>query len=235
MDNYARATSTATSLGEDASLRDGARHPLHRDYERGLAQRAVVHRRLREHELHRPPHVDLEPLLDLFELPVELGAALHPLEIADHDAARVREDVRRDQHAAIREQAVRLRGHRTVRALHDDAGAYLVSVVAGDLALERGWNEHVDVHREQFRVRDARDAGEPVERSRGIAPHMLDRARDVDAGRIRVAAADVGDRDDAAPRRGERLRRHAADVAESLDRDARLGWLLPLAPKHLER
>jgi hypothetical protein len=33
-----------------------------------------------------PPHIDLEPLLDLFELPVELRAALDPPEVAHDDA-----------------------------------------------------------------------------------------------------------------------------------------------------
>ena len=47
-------------------------------------------------------------------------------------------------------------------------GAYLVRVLASDLTIERGANKHVDIHREQLRVRDACDPREALQRSRWI-------------------------------------------------------------------
>src|SRR5207245_10374745 len=137
--------------------------------------------------------------------PVELRAALHRLEVSHDHATGVRKDVRHDQDAALGEEAVRLRGHRTVRPLNNDPRADLVGVVACDLSLQGGGDKYVDVHREELRIRNARHTGEAFECARGIAANVLDRSSDVDAVRRRVATAHVRYRDDPAPRRRQRL------------------------------
>jgi hypothetical protein len=106
--------------------------------------------------------------------------------------------------------------------------------VASDLSLEGSGNKHVEIHREELHVRDARHTGEAFERARRIPANVLDRSGDVDAVGRYVAAADIRYRDDPAPRGREGLRGHAADVAKTLDRDTRLRRVLSFAPKHLE-
>ena len=63
-------------------------------------------------------------------LPEVLLEALHPLEVGDDDAARVREHVGQDEDAALVEDLVGRRRHRAVRALADDLRPDLVGVVA---------------------------------------------------------------------------------------------------------
>jgi hypothetical protein len=106
--------------------------------------------------------------------------------------------------------------------------------VASDLSLEGSGNKHVEIHREELHVRDARHTGEAFERARRIPANVLDRSGDVDAVGRYVAAADIRYRDDPAPRGREGLRGHAADVAKTLNRDTRLRRVLSFAPKHLE-
>src|SRR3954470_516261 len=115
----ARVASRCETSREDPAALDRRRDALHRDDERRLAKAAVVRLGGGEHELHRPAHVDLEALLDLRELPVEAGAALHPFEVGDDAPARVREHIGHDRRTAAREDLIGVAAERSVRALND--------------------------------------------------------------------------------------------------------------------
>src|SRR5207302_2973451 len=77
---------------------------------------------------------------------------LHPLEVGDHHAAGVDQDVRQDQHAAVVEHEISIRVHWSVGALGDDTGANLVCVVAGDLRFERSRGAQVEVQGKELVV-----------------------------------------------------------------------------------
>jgi hypothetical protein len=82
---------------------------------------------------------------------------LHPLEVQDGDAARVREDVREDRDASLEEDAIGGRRRGPVRALDDELRADGARVVLAELALGGRGHEHVARGGEQFLVRrDAR-------------------------------------------------------------------------------
>ena len=72
----------------------------------------------------------LELGVDLVLLPEVLLEALHPLEVGDDDAARVREHVGQDEDALVLEDLVGGRRGRAVRALADDPRLDLVGVLA---------------------------------------------------------------------------------------------------------
>ena len=82
-------------------------------------------------------HGLLQPLIDDVLPPEIAHPVLHPLEVADGDAAGVGEDVGDDEDPLVVEQRIGGRRRRPVRALGDDAGAHAVRVLAGDDVLQR--------------------------------------------------------------------------------------------------
>ena len=135
----------------------------------------------------------LELGVDLVLLPEVLLEALHPLEVGDDDAARVREHVGQDEDALVLEDLVGGGRGRAVCALADDLRLDLVGVLLGDHLLEPARGEDVAVEQEQLLVRDRLDVGEPLERAALLL--VRDRRGDVDALRVVDAAARVGHRD----------------------------------------
>ena len=163
--------------------------------------------------------VELRVHLDL--LPEVLLEALHPLEVRDDDAARVREHVGEDQHALVLEDRVGRRRDRAVRALADDRGLDLVGVLRGDHLLERARREDVAVEQQELLVGDRLGVLEADERA--VLGLVGERGRDVDALRVVERRRRVGDRDDERALLMEEVREVAADVAEALDDDLHPG------------
>src|SRR3712207_7182816 len=76
--------------------------------------------------IRRPPRSTLFPYTTLFRSrlgPEELLQVLHPLEVADHHAAGVAQDVGDDEHLVppLVQHRVRVRRRRAVRSLGQDA------------------------------------------------------------------------------------------------------------------
>ncbi len=63
----------------------------------------------------------VEARVDLVLAPEEAGEVLHPLEVADRDAAGVGQHVGHHQHALVVQDSVGLRGGRAVGAFDDEA------------------------------------------------------------------------------------------------------------------
>src|SRR3954462_10340580 len=78
----------------------------------------------------------VQALVDLRLLPEVLLEALDPLEVRDDDAARIREHVRKDQHAVALENLVRLGSRGAVRPLDEDLRLDAVRVRRRDHLLE---------------------------------------------------------------------------------------------------
>ena len=141
--------------------------------------------------------------------------------IATRHAAGVGQDVRNDQDAAVGQDPVRDRGRRPVGALDDHARLDPIGVPPGDLVRERARRQDLAVDFEQLAVGQRVAAGEADQ-----AAGLLLVAGDL--GRLEPAlavdrAARVREGDDPAAVHVEELGQRLADVAESLDRQARTG------------
>ena len=150
-------------------------------------------------------------------LPEVLLQALHPLEVGDDDAARVREHVRQDEHA-VRVEDRRRRASSARSRPPSRCGANAVGVLLGDHLLERARREHVAVEHEQLVVRDRVAASAPRSRPPArlwaiAAAHRPPAASKSPAGRVR-------DRDHGRAELGDELREVGADVAEALHHHA---------------
>ena len=95
-------------------------------------------------------------LVDDVLRPEVSAAILYPLEVRDGHAARVREDVRDDEHALLVENRVGAGSRRPFAPSQMIFARIFAGVLARDHVLERGRNEHVDVEREQLIVADRR-------------------------------------------------------------------------------
>jgi hypothetical protein len=160
--------------------------------------------------------------------PEVLLEALHPLEVRDDDAARVREHVGQDEDAPVLEDRVGRGRHGAVRALADHRRLDPARVVLGHDLLEAAGREDVARELEQLLVRDLVHAAEPAEDA--VLLLVRERGGDVDAFRVVDAAARVRDRHDLRALRMEQAREVRADVPEALDGDRVLGDPLALLP-----
>ena len=170
----------------------------------------------------------VQPRVDLLFLPEVLLQALHPLEVGDDDAARVREHVREDEDALVLEDLVGGRGDRPVRALADDPRLHLRRVVRADHLLERAGREHVALQQQQLLVRDRVAAAEA--RQRPVLGLVREHARHVEPFRSMQPTARVRDGDHERALLGEHPREMTADVAEALHGDAEPVEALALPP-----
>src|SRR5258705_8164274 len=75
-----------------------------------------------DHFVESADHNALQALIDLFGVPEQAFLILHPLEIADRNAAGIGQDVWQDSDSAARENFVGMRRGRAVGSLGDDAG-----------------------------------------------------------------------------------------------------------------
>src|ERR1700730_17673519 len=88
-------------------------------------------------DLVEGPRDDVVQLgVDLLLLPEEGLQVLHPLEIRNDHTARVGDDVRDQEDAALVKDGIRLRRDRGVGALGDEPGTDPSSILLGDLVLE---------------------------------------------------------------------------------------------------
>src|SRR6478672_1092357 len=88
----------------------------------------------------------LEPLL---HSPVtHVRKILHPLEVRDRHAARIRIDVWKKKNIASKQLLARIRGDRTVRTFDDDLCLDAIDVRSGDLVLQRRRHEHIAIELE---------------------------------------------------------------------------------------
>jgi hypothetical protein len=198
-------------------------HPAHADDQRRVPQRDPVGPGPLRHGGVRRAHPLLQPVLDLALGPPVGLLGLHPLEVRDDHAAGVRQDVRHDGDPAVGQHPVALAGGRAVRALHhparlDRRGGVLVQHVLG-----RGGDQHVDVERQQLRVRQRVGARE-ADDGAGLGDVAQQRG-DVQAARRVHAAVLVADRHDPRAALGEEPRRVRADLAEALHGGGHLGQL----------
>src|SRR5215218_2706849 len=168
----------------------------------------------------------VEPLVHLFLLPEVLLEPLHPLEIGDDDAARIREHVREDEDAPVLEDLVGGRRDRAVRALADDTRLHVGRVLVRDHLLERARGQHVALEQQELVVGDRVGGRVPLEHA--VLGLPREDRRHVEPRRGVDAAARVGDSDDDNAALVEQTREVAADVAEALDDDAQAIELLVL-------
>ena len=90
---------------------------------------------------------------------------LHPLEVADGDAAGVDQNVGQHRDAALEQRLVRRRRGRSVRCLGDHLGLHAGDIVGPDLILERSGNEDIAVDVQKIVVGDGRASGKTDHRS----------------------------------------------------------------------
>ena len=87
-------------------------------------------------------------------LPEVLLQALHPLEVGDDDAARIREHVGEDEDAPLLEDLVGLGCHRPVRTFGDEARLHFVRVLGRDYLLQGARRENVAVDEQDLVARN---------------------------------------------------------------------------------
>jgi alkylhydroperoxidase family enzyme len=166
----ARHTSRASRDRADALDRDDVGGDAHVD---------LVLDGCLQHRIERLAHLLLEPLVDVLLFPEISIAILHPLEVRRRHAAGVGEDVGDDEDAFVVQELVRVRCCRPVGAFRDDLGLDERRVVHGDLILERGGNQHVNVKTPESVVRQrfaAREAGHRLV----VRGRVLEQFRDVE-------------------------------------------------------
>ena len=168
----------ADSRVHPAHLRD-RRHAVDRDDVGCRSQVGLVFDRRLQHVVEGFHHLRLEPLVHFLLFPEISVAILDPLEVGGRDAAGVGEDVRNHEDTALVQLAMRFGGRRAVGALGDDLGLDHRGVLFGDLVLERGGDEHVDVEREELVVLDRVPSREAVDRL--VLSRVLDHLGDVEA------------------------------------------------------
>src|SRR5579885_2469016 len=164
-------------------------------------------------------HNHFEPLRDLFDPPEEALEVLHPLEVADGDAARVGQDVRNDHDILLEKDFIGCRSCGAVGGFRDDARLNAVGVFLGDDAFGGGRNQDVAGNFQHILDADSLGVGEAddgaalllvAQHGSGIKPALV-----VDA------AARIADGDDFAALVVEEARRYGAGIAKALDTDAR--------------
>ena len=140
---------------------------------------------------------------------------LDPLEVGDGYPAGVREDVGNDRDPPVGEDRIRLGCGRTVRSFHHDPGLDPPRVLAGDLPLDRGGDQHVARELEEFRGGDRLGARVAGQGPRG-AQVLQDGPRVQPVGVV-GPPVDVAHRHDLAPLLVQEAGRRLPDVAEPLD------------------
>src|SRR5580658_7374035 len=128
--------------------------PLQRDAVRSHPHVALLDARVLAHLAVGALHCDLEASVHLFLRP-HLGAlVLHPLVVADRDAARVGENVGQNVHALLEEDALADLRARTVRALGDELHVEGPGLRLAHLVLEGARREDIRLGREELLARD---------------------------------------------------------------------------------
>ena len=190
--------------------------------------------------MHRPEggrHLAVQLDQHLFAGPVVVHVALHLLEVAAGDSARVREQVRDHEHAALVEHAVRFRRGRPVGPLRDDLHARRDPLhrLLVDLVLEGGRDQDVHVLRDPVlpgehlvaqcarlvHVDAAELVGDLLQRLQEHAGRAAERVA------LLVALVPARHAGHLAAHLDEHLDRVLRDVAESLHRRRRLRRLQP--------
>src|SRR5262245_49904703 len=210
---------TGVASGEDAAAALRFGHALDAAHQRRGAEIDALRARHGPDVLRRALHQADQAVVHLLLAPEELLEALHPLEVGDRHAAGVREDVGHDGDAALAQDRVGVEPGRAVRALDDELRLDALRVLAGDLVLHRGGDQHVARQLEQRLVADRLRAGQALQ-----LPVLGEVAIDfdeIDAARRVHAAAHVREPDQLrAVLHGDAGRR-AADLAEALHHHAR--------------
>ena len=166
--------------------------------------------------------IDAEAVVDLALLPAEVLHVLHPLEVGDHHAAGVRQDVRDHEDSLVVEHLVRERRGRAVGSLQQDLAAEPLGVVLVDHSAERGRYEHVALDRRAAHPgRSARRPGTRQPPAVGDETVRGRRARSRRRCGSRPSA--FGDPDDLRAELVHDARRVVADVAEALHDAGRFG------------
>src|SRR5580658_6424518 len=190
-----RGRSTIRSaLGVDAADPNRVHDPL---YGHDVGGGSVVDFALGRDLVDRLVGVDhhaLQPVVDLAEGPEVPLDVLRPLEVADGDAARVREDVGQHGDLLLEEDLVRLGERGAVRGLGNDLRLHLVRILGRQYVLEGGRHEDVRLRLEDLFVGDRLRAGEPDDGA-GLLLVRLDGVR-VEPVRLPDAALGVRDGDD---------------------------------------
>src|SRR5580765_7456083 len=96
------------------------RHPLDRLQRRADAEVDAVLLGHGHDLVERLDHDPLESLVDGVLIPEVAAAVLHPFEVADRDAARVRQDIRDEEDPLLLENLVGVRRRGAVGTLADD-------------------------------------------------------------------------------------------------------------------
>src|ERR1041385_8810421 len=150
----------------------GCRRARRADTSSGIETAEPVHRRhaIDRHDVRRDPVRDgvarghghdfaerahenrLEPAVHGLLVPEVAAAILHPLEVAHHHAARVRQNVGDHENPFVLENLVGVRAGGAVGALADDLRLDVAGILAGDDVLGGGGNQHVAVDGEQLAV-----------------------------------------------------------------------------------
>src|SRR5262245_53737789 len=166
------------------------------------------------HPREGPRHDLLEPGDDLGLLPEVELQSLHPLEIGDHHAAAIGEDVGDDHDAAGLEDGVRLRRGGTVGALYDDARVDARGVVLADLRADGRGHEDIARLLQDVRVGDGVRTREAHHSARLM--HVLLEAPDVEPLAVPDPALEVAHPLDNGAVAPEDAGGGAAHVAEAL-------------------
>ena len=99
-------------------------------------------------------HFRFEPFMYLLEIPLLVFEILHPLEVADDNAARVRENVGQYDNTFSLQDFVSSSRQRSIRILNNQFRFDVVGVVGSDLALERRRDQDIAVVGQDFLVAD---------------------------------------------------------------------------------
>src|ERR1700722_9460656 len=192
---------------------------LDAERERRRAVVDVVFNRVLQHRVERASEDAVELVEDFRLSPEEALQILHPLKVADDDAARVAENVGDDKNlGALVQDGVGLDRGGAVRRLGQDAALELPGVFLGDDAVKGRGDEDFARLDEQVLVGNFVATGES-----GDAPGariVVFERMEIESLRVIDTAADIADADNARAILGHARRRVTADVAEALDDDA---------------
>src|SRR3954451_9414906 len=130
-------------LRVDTTRGGGLRHAIDREQVRGGAHMYPAFLRNSQNILEGVDHNALKLGVDLALVPEEFLQPLHPLEIADSDAAGTGKDVGKHEYASIIQNGVGGGSGWAISSLADHTRLDPLGVLLGDLAFQRSWNENV--------------------------------------------------------------------------------------------
>ena len=160
-------------------------------------------------------HHSLQAAVHIVFIPEQLLQILHPLEVGNSHASRIRKNVRNDHDPALVQRGVGVGSCRTIGCFRDNARLNVIYICHRDLVLKRRRNQNVALELQDGFTRNGIGVGKT--RDRASLHFVRQQLGNVQSGAIDNSAARVADRNDGSAHLGEKFGRDAPRIAESLN------------------